>query len=129
MGKEDAYECKFIQNCKEQKDSITNPIYHFTESEIWEYVRRFNVPMNPLYSKGYKRVGCIGCPLAGGDNRSNSLQIIHNTERTMLEPVTALLPIERKQGNQTAIKMVMNGSGGGLVKTLSRLGLKTYLKK
>lgn len=66
LGKEDAYECIFVQSCKERKNTICNPIYHFTDSDIWDYVRQYNVKMNPLYAKGYKRVGCIGCPLAGG---------------------------------------------------------------
>lgn len=64
-GSQDAYECEFIKTCKAKKDTICNPIYHFTDSDIWEYVRSFNVRMNPLYAKGYKRVGCIGCPLGG----------------------------------------------------------------
>lgn len=65
FGGEDAYQCRMIQACKEQKDTICNPIYRFTLRDIWEYVERFNVPMNPLYAKGYKRVGCVGCPLGG----------------------------------------------------------------
>ena len=65
LGKEDAYECKFIKSCKARKDTICNPIYKFTEVDIWEYIRRFNIETNPLYQKGYKRVGCIGCPLGG----------------------------------------------------------------
>ncbi len=65
-GKEGAYECKFIQNCKKNKNSSVNPIYHFTEDDIWEYVKKYDLKMNPLYAKGYKRVGCVGCPLAGG---------------------------------------------------------------
>lgn len=64
LGKEDAYECVFIQNCKANKDTICNPIYNFSDKEIWEYVRQYNLNMNPLYAKGYKRVGCIGCPMA-----------------------------------------------------------------
>lgn len=65
-GGEDAYQCTMIKACKSNADTLVNPIYHFTESDIWEYVRTFNIEMNPLYSMGYKRVGCIGCPLAGG---------------------------------------------------------------
>lgn len=65
FGGEDAYQCRMIQACKEQKDTICNPIYRFTLRDIWEYVERFEVPMNPLYAKGYKRVGCVGCPLGG----------------------------------------------------------------
>lgn len=68
FGGEDAYQCKMIQACKEHKDTICNPIYRFTLRDIWEYVKRFDVPMNPLYAKGYKRVGCVGCPLGGGNS-------------------------------------------------------------
>lgn len=64
-GNPEAYECKFVQSCKEHKDTICNPIYCFKERDIWSYVKEFKVFMNPLYSKGWKRVGCIGCPLAG----------------------------------------------------------------
>lgn len=66
-GGEEAYQCKMIEACKKNKDTICNPIYHFTSRDIWEYVERFNVPMNPLYAKGYKRVGCVGCPLGGSN--------------------------------------------------------------
>ena len=65
LGAPGAYECTFIQACKAHKDALCNPIYSFTERDIWEYVRTYNIPMNPLYAKGYKRVGCIGCPLGG----------------------------------------------------------------
>lgn len=68
-GKPDAYECQFIQSCKENKDTICNPIYAFTEADIWSYAKEFSIPMNPLYVKGYKRVGCVGCPMASNRMR------------------------------------------------------------
>ena len=74
MGKEDAYECVFIQNCKAKKDTICSPIYHFEKSDIWEYIKRFNVKINPLYAQGYERVGCIGCPLAGAKKQNADFQ-------------------------------------------------------
>ena len=64
-GGEDAYQCEMIKACKANKKTIVNPIYHFTDAEIWEYVKTFNVPMNPLYACGITRVGCIGCPFGG----------------------------------------------------------------
>ena len=65
FGGEDAYQCKIIEACKKNTDTLINPIYHFTDADVWEYVRKHKIPMNPLYAKGYKRVGCIGCPLGG----------------------------------------------------------------
>lgn len=34
-----------------------HPILHFTLSDIWEYIREFNVPYVNLYDKGYKSLG------------------------------------------------------------------------
>lgn len=59
------HECALIEAAKKNKDTLVNPIYHWTDSDVWTYIRENNIEMNPLYSKGYTRVGCIGCPLSG----------------------------------------------------------------
>lgn len=41
-----------------------NIIYHWTEADIWEYIRKFNVTYSPLYDEGRKRLGCLFCPFA-----------------------------------------------------------------
>ena len=40
----------------------------------WEYVETYNVDMNPLYSMGYSRVGCVGCPMATAKTREKEFQ-------------------------------------------------------
>lgn len=54
-----------IKKMKEHEDTIVNPIYEWTDADVWEYIKQEHIKVNELYSKGYKRVGCIGCPLAG----------------------------------------------------------------
>lgn len=49
---------------KENSDTMVNPIYRWSNTDIWEYIKREHIGVNPLYTKGYDRVGCIGCPLA-----------------------------------------------------------------
>jgi phosphoadenosine phosphosulfate reductase len=34
------------------------PLAHWTEDQVWEYVREHNVPVNPLLHQGYKSIGC-----------------------------------------------------------------------
>lgn len=58
------WDCTLIKNMRENKDSVVNPIYEWTDTDVWEYIRRESIEVNPLYERGYKRVGCIGCPLA-----------------------------------------------------------------
>lgn len=39
------------------------PIIDWTDSDIWDYIHKYNLPINPEY-KTRKRVGCIVCPKA-----------------------------------------------------------------
>lgn len=38
-----------------------NPILIWYEREIWQYLAVYQVPVNPLYAKGYRSLGCAPC--------------------------------------------------------------------
>ena len=38
-----------------------NPILIWKEREIWQYLALNQVPVNPLYGKGYRSLGCLPC--------------------------------------------------------------------
>lgn len=42
-----------------------NPIYDWNEWEVWAYIRGKKLPYNPLYNKGFRRIGCWCCPING----------------------------------------------------------------
>lgn len=48
---------------------VVNPIVDWKEEDIWNYIDQENICVNKLYQCGYKRVGCIGCPMAGRKGR------------------------------------------------------------
>jgi phosphoadenosine phosphosulfate reductase len=50
---------------KEPKIIRVNPIYDWNEWEVWRYIRENDLPYNPLYDMGYRRIGCWCCPLNG----------------------------------------------------------------
>lgn len=58
------WDCRLIENARKQGDIIVNPIYEWTDTDIWEYIHDKGIKVNPLYERGYRRVGCIGCPMA-----------------------------------------------------------------
>ncbi|MFC0820064.1 phosphoadenylyl-sulfate reductase [Moraxella marmotae] len=41
-----------------------NPIYDWSEQEVWAYILRFNIPFNQLYHQGYPSIGCEPCTIA-----------------------------------------------------------------
>jgi len=44
---------------------VVCPIVLWTDEELWAYIRGNNIPYCSLYDEGFKRLGCVGCPLAG----------------------------------------------------------------
>lgn len=41
-----------------------NPLVHWTEEEVWQYIRVNAVPFNVLHKKGYPSIGCQACTRA-----------------------------------------------------------------
>lgn len=56
---------RLFENCKLQAKRVCNPIIDWTDTDVWGYIHAEHIPMNTLYKCGFKRVGCIGCPMAG----------------------------------------------------------------
>ena len=42
-----------------------NPILYWADENVWQYIRQNKIPYCSLYDEGWKRLGCIGCPMAG----------------------------------------------------------------
>lgn len=43
--------------------TVINPILSWRDKDVWGYIRANNIPVCSLYEKGYKRIGCILCPM------------------------------------------------------------------
>lgn len=56
---------RLFETCSIKAKRVCNPIIDWTDSEVWDFLLAEHVPMNPLYSRGFRRVGCIGCPMTG----------------------------------------------------------------
>ena len=51
--------------CVGGKDKIlVSPILYWTEKDVWDYLKRMHIQYCELYDKGYKRIGCIMCPMS-----------------------------------------------------------------
>lgn len=50
-----------------------NPLVDWSHAEVWQYIRRFDVPYNALHDRGYPSIGCAPCTraiTAGEDARA-----------------------------------------------------------
>lgn len=58
-----------FENCRLKAKRVVNPIVDWKDDDVWQFLEDAKAPMNPLYSEGWCRVGCIGCPMAGKHGR------------------------------------------------------------
>lgn len=45
---------------------FVHPIIDWDEEDIWEFIRSEDLPYCSLYDEGFKRIGCVLCPLFRG---------------------------------------------------------------
>ena len=38
-----------------------NPIFDWTEYQVWDYIRKNDIPYNILHDRGYPSIGCVPC--------------------------------------------------------------------
>ena len=52
-----------FQEVEERDEGLIklNPILIWYEREVWQYLAVRQVPVNPLYAKGYRSLGCLPC--------------------------------------------------------------------
>jgi phosphoadenosine phosphosulfate reductase len=43
---------------------MINPIINWLDEDVWEFIHQFGFKYPSLYDEGFKRLGCIGCPLS-----------------------------------------------------------------
>lgn len=62
-----------LEQCRTKKGKgFIHPIIDWGTDDVWEYIKRYNVPYCSLYDEGRQRLGCIGCPFGSiGQRRAD----------------------------------------------------------
>lgn len=55
---------ELVEDCYLHHKVVINPIVDWSDNDVWEFLHHYGCKSNPLYECGYKRIGCIGCPMA-----------------------------------------------------------------
>ena len=65
LNNDNAETRQLVEHCYMQAKTTINPIIDWTDDEVWEFMHEYHIPYCKLYDEGYKRLGCIGCPMSG----------------------------------------------------------------
>ena len=65
---------QMVEMCYKTHTTTINPIIDWTEGEVWEFIKEYNIPYCCLYDEGFKRLGCIGCPMGSKEQRQHEFE-------------------------------------------------------
>jgi len=60
---------KCIEQSTKKNKWFIRPILNWSELEVWEYIKKENLPYCKLYDEGFTRIGCVLCPYASRKRR------------------------------------------------------------
>lgn len=54
-----------VENCKRHNSAkhFVHPIIDWSTEEVWEFIRTYKIAYCSLYDEGFKRIGCVLCPM------------------------------------------------------------------
>ena len=103
---------KYIETCyKNPSVHYLHPIIDWSEGDIWQYISSRHLPYCSLYDEGWKRIGCVLCPMSNQqrererDGRKSRLSISKRSER----PSRSAL----RRGKQSNTILLKSGSSSG----------------
>lgn len=82
---------RMIESCQLKGKYALNPIIDWSEDEVWYFIYRYIKKYCVLYDKGFRRLGCIGCPLASTRQRKWELSLYPTYRRAYLRAFEQLL--------------------------------------
>ena len=78
-----------LHKCIGGKDKILlSPIFHWTDAEVWLFLRKHNIAYCKLYDEGWSRIGCIGCPMARKKERFIEMKRYPGVKRQIIRSIS-----------------------------------------
>lgn len=89
-----------VRYCMQSKGFILNPIIDWSTEEVWEFIHRFNIPYCELYDQGFKRLGCIGCPMATPKEKKRELDLYPKFKQAYIRAFDRMIKNQLEGGGQ-----------------------------
>jgi len=106
--------------------SYVNPILDWTEQDVWKYLKHYNIPYSELYKQGFGRIGCVGCPMATGKNKSKEFLRYPRYKNMYLKAIRIAQTKLNKKGEYYAIKKHFKNEEDAFNWWLSDKSIKDY---
>lgn len=103
--RDEVWDCVIVSTARKHKTILVNPIYDWSDAEVWEYIHENNIAYNELYDMGYSRVGCILCPLANKREKQRDILTFPEYKERYIKAFKEMLEVRKKEGKDDTTGM------------------------
>lgn len=89
---------RMVEMCYRTHQTRVNPIIDWTDEDVWDFIKRYNVPYCELYDCGFKRLGCVACPLGGYASMQKELEFFPQFRKFYIRTFDEMLDARKKAG-------------------------------
>ena len=95
--------------CVGGKDKILiSPVLYWTDRDVWQFLNLNNIPHCKLYDEGYKRIGCILCPMSNYKQKLKDCQRFPHVKRKWIQTIQKLIDAGYLNRNFTDAELGFN---------------------
>lgn len=77
--------------CIRGKESLLiSPIIDWTEEDVWDFLNTLGIAHCELYDQGWKRIGCIGCPMSNARQKALENERWPHVKRNWIKAIRAI---------------------------------------
>ena len=93
---------KLVESCyKDNTKTYINPIIDWSEAEVWEFIETYKIQYCELYDKGFKRIGCLFCPMSYYKRRLEECKLYPKYVKAFINSFEKLYQLRKSQRNKS----------------------------
>ena len=90
-----------FESCQMKAKTVVNPIIDWTDRNEWDLIHGEKIDVCVMYSWGYERLGCIGCPLARKCQREREFYDFPKYKDAYIRAFDNMIAERKKRGKET----------------------------
>lgn len=107
----EVWDCAIVSTARKHKTILVNSIYDWSDADVWDYIHDNKIEYNELYDMGYKRVGCILCPLARKSEKLRDIATFPKYKERYIRAFDKMLQARKEAGKNDPYDFWTDGEG------------------
>ena len=89
---------RLFETCKMKGKRVVNPIVDWTTRDVLDFCSENKVSLCTLYANGWRRIGCVGCPMAGTSMRYNQFAQYPTYKKAYIAAFDRMIEERKRRG-------------------------------